>query len=62
MINVVVTPKRFERDAKVISGSPLLLVRGVLQVEGRVVNVRARTFRALRADSGEAFVKGHNYR
>jgi len=62
MINVVVTPKRFERDAKVISGSPLLLVRGVLQVEGRVVNVRARTFRALRAESGEAFVKGHNYR
>jgi error-prone DNA polymerase len=62
MINVVVTPKRFERDAKVISGSPLLLVRGTLQVEGRVVNVRARTFRALRAQSGEDFVKGHNYR
>ncbi len=62
MINVVVTPKRFERDAKIISGSPLLLVRGVLQVEGRVVNVRARSFRALRANSGEGFVKAHNYR
>lgn len=62
MINIVVTPKRFERDAQIISGSPLLLVRGVLQVEGRVVNVRARTFRALRAESGEGFVKGRDYR
>jgi len=62
MINIVVTPKRFERDAALISGSPLLLVRGILQVEGRVVNVRARTFRALRADSGETFVKGRDYR
>jgi DNA polymerase III alpha subunit len=62
MINIVVTPKRFERDAAIISGSPLLLVRGILQVEGRVVNVRARTFRALHADSGEGFVKGRDYR
>jgi DNA polymerase III alpha subunit len=62
MINIVVTPKRFERDAQIISGSPLLLVRGILQVEGRVVNVRARTFRALRAESGEGFVKGRDYR
>jgi error-prone DNA polymerase len=62
MINIVVTPKRFERDAPLISGSPLLLVRGILQVEGRVVNVRARTFRALRAESGEGFVKGRDYR
>lgn len=62
MINIVVTPKRFERDAAIISGSPLLLVRGILQVEGRVVNVRARTFRALRAESGEAFVQRRDYR
>jgi error-prone DNA polymerase len=62
MINIVVTPKRFEREAALISGSPLLLVRGILQVEGRVVNVRARTFRALRAESGEGFAKGRDYR
>jgi error-prone DNA polymerase len=62
MINIVVTPQRFERDAALISGSPLLLVRGVLQVEGRVVNVRARTFRALRAESGEGCAKGRDYR
>ncbi len=62
MINIVITPKRFERDAHIISGSPLLLVRGILQVEGRVVNVRARTFRALHADSGEGFAKGRDYR
>ena len=46
-LNVVVTPKRFERQALLISTSPLLLVRGTLQVEGTVVNLRGATFRAL---------------
>ena len=51
MINVVVRPQLFERDALVISRSPLLLVRGALQVEGRVVNVRGDVFRELRAEA-----------
>jgi len=62
MINVVVTPDRFERDALLISHSPLLLVRGVLQVEQQVVNVRAKRFKALTLGGGEEHAKGHNYR
>ena len=62
MINIVVTPDRFERDALLISNSPLLLVRGVLQVEQHVVNVRAKRFKALTLGGGEEHAKGHNYR
>src|SRR5205085_1503080 len=52
LVNVVVTPQRFERQALLISRTPLLLVRGVLQVEQNVVNVRAKQFRALEAAVG----------
>ncbi len=62
MINVVITPDRFERDALLISHSPLLLIRGVLQVEQHVVNVRAKRFKALTLGGGEEHVRGHNYR
>jgi len=61
MINIIVTPDRFERDALVISNSPLLLIRGVLQVEQHVVNVRAKRFKALALGGGEEHAKGHNY-
>ena len=61
LINVVVTPQRFERQALLISRTPLLLVRGVLQVEQRVVNVRARQFRALEAAAGAEFAKRHDF-
>ncbi|MGQ0649391.1 MAG: helix-hairpin-helix domain-containing protein, partial [Gemmatimonadaceae bacterium] len=61
ILNVVVTPKRFERQALLISTSPLLLVRGTLQVEGTVVNLRGETFTALRADAGEVWAKGHDF-
>ncbi len=61
ILNVVVTPKRFERQALLISTSPLLLVRGTLQVESRVVNLRGEQFRALRADAGEGWAKGHDF-
>ncbi len=61
-INVVVTPQRFERQALLISRTPLLLVRGVLQVESGVYNIRAKSFAALKAGAGEDSVKGHNYR
>ena len=62
IVNVVVTPKRFERQALLISTTPLLLVRGVLQVEKGVVNVRADVFRGLRADVGAEHAKGHDFR
>ncbi len=61
MINVVVTPDRFERHAVLISTSPLLLIRGVLQVEQQVVNVRARQFKALQLGGGEQHAKGRDY-
>jgi error-prone DNA polymerase len=61
IVNVVVTPQRFARDAEIIGRSPLLLVRGVLQVEGRVVTVRARTFRTLETPLGVSDVRSHDY-
>ncbi len=61
-INVVITPQRFEEQALLISRTPLLLVRGTLQVESGVYNIRAKEFIALNANVGEKAVKGHNYR
>jgi error-prone DNA polymerase len=65
-INVVVTPKRFERQALLVSRAPLLLVRGVLQVEGTlpnvVVNVRAASFHGLEMTSGAEYARGHDFR
>jgi error-prone DNA polymerase len=61
ILNVVVMPKRFERQALLISTSPLLLVRGTLQVESRVVNLKGEKFVALRADAGEEWARGHDF-
>lgn len=61
IINVVVTPQKFEQQALLISQTPLLLVRGTLQVEQTVVNLRARTFRALRAKAGEDWAPTHDF-
>lgn len=62
MINVVITPKLFDAHAELVSRSPLLLVRGVLQVEHAVVNVRARSFMALRLGGGEEHARSHDFR
>jgi error-prone DNA polymerase len=61
LVNVVVTPQRFERQALLISRTPLLLVRGVLQVVQNVVNLRAQQFRALQAAVGAEFAKRHDF-
>jgi error-prone DNA polymerase len=61
MINVVVTPKRFEQQALLISTTPLLLVRGVLQIEQGVVNVRADRFRGLQAEVGAEYARSHDF-
>ncbi|MDQ6887161.1 MAG: PHP domain-containing protein [Gemmatimonadota bacterium] len=61
MVNVVVTPKRFERQALMISTTPLLLVRGTLQVEQTVVNLRGESFRPLSADMGLEGLRGHDF-
>ena len=62
ILNVVVTPKRFEQDALLISTTPLLLVRGVLQREERVVTLRGHTFRALEAPVGAEYARRHDFR
>ncbi len=62
LVNVVVTPKQFDRQALLITTAPLLLVRGALQVEQRVVNLRGETFRALRIDVGAEGVRPHDFR
>ena len=62
LVNVVVTPKRFERQALLITTAPLLLVRGTLQVEQRVVNLRGEMFRALRIDVGAEGIRPHDFR
>ena len=59
IVNVVVTPKRFERQAALIAYEKLLLVRGTLQVERGVVNLRGEMFRALKA--GEEWGRGHDF-
>ena len=61
LVNVVITPKRFERQALLISQTPLLLVRGVLQIEQTVVNVRAEYFRGLQAEVGAEFARSHDF-
>jgi error-prone DNA polymerase len=58
---IIVEPQRLEPDSMLISTSPLLLIRGVLQVVEGVVNLRAHTFRALKAESGEEYAKGRNF-
>ncbi|MBC7561627.1 MAG: PHP domain-containing protein [Gemmatimonadaceae bacterium] len=62
IVNVVVTPQRFERDALKISTSPLLLVRGTLQVESNVVTLRGRLFVPLDAQLGAEHVRSHDFR
>jgi hypothetical protein len=57
----VVTPKRFERQALLISTTPLLLVRGTLQVEQKVFNVRAESFRGLQAEVGAEYAHRHDF-
>ncbi len=61
LVNVVITPRRFERQALLISQTPLLLVRGVLQIEQTVVNVRAEYFRGLQAEVGAEFARSHDF-
>jgi error-prone DNA polymerase len=61
MVNVVITPKRFEQQALLISTTPLLLVRGVLQIEQTVVNIRADHFRGLQAELGAEFARSHDF-
>ncbi len=61
-LNVVVTPRRFLNQERLISTAPLLLVRGTLQVESGVVNLRGESFHALSAAVGAEHARRHDYR
>jgi error-prone DNA polymerase len=61
-INVVVRPAVYERQRDVIVRSPILLVRGTLQVESNVWNIRAESFAPLQAGAGEEAVRSHDFR
>ena len=59
---MVVTPKLFEANRRIVVRSPLLVVRGVLQEEQGVLNVRARTFAAPDPRAGAQHVESHDFR
>jgi error-prone DNA polymerase len=61
-INIVVRPATYERDRDLIVRTPILLVRGTLQVESGVYNIRAETFAPLHAGAGEAAARSHDFR
>jgi error-prone DNA polymerase len=61
MVNVVITPKLFEANRRLVVRSPLLAVRGMLQEEQTVLNVRARSFVALDPTAGAEHVESHDF-
>jgi error-prone DNA polymerase len=61
LVNVVVTPKRFERQALMISTARLILVRGTLQVEQTVVNLKGEQFRELQVDAGQEGTRSRDF-
>jgi error-prone DNA polymerase len=61
LVNIVVTPRRFDQQATVISHTPLLIVRGTLQVEGAVIHLRAEQFTPLDAAVGAEHAQSHDF-
>jgi error-prone DNA polymerase len=61
MINVVIPPRLFARQALMIAREPLLLFQGELEVEGLVINVKARACRALTTAGGAEHARSHDF-
>jgi error-prone DNA polymerase len=61
LVNVIVPPKRYERQTELISTARLILVRGTLTVEQTVVNLRGEIFRELHAEVGAEGERGHDF-
>jgi len=51
-VNVIVTPRRFDRARRVLVGYPLLVIEGVVQKEQDVVNLRGDRFWPLEPPAG----------
>jgi error-prone DNA polymerase len=60
MLNVVIPPTVFEKQRLLIARTPLLLVRGELQVEGLVVNIKAAECVAIHAAVGR-HARSHDF-
>ena len=60
-VDVIVTPKLYEKEREIINGSGILAVRGRLGKEDGVVNLKAETFFPLRLDQAAAVVRSHDY-
>jgi len=61
LANVVITPKLFEENKRLVRRSPLLVVSGPLQEEQGVLNIRGRRFAAPHPAAGAAFVSSHDF-
>jgi error-prone DNA polymerase len=61
LANVVITPKLFDANKRLIRGSPLLVVGGVLQEEQGVLNIRGKRFAAPHPAAGASFVSSHDF-
>jgi error-prone DNA polymerase len=61
LVNVIVPPKRYEKQTELISTARLILVRGTLTVEQTVVNLRGEVFRELHAEVGAEGERGHDF-
>jgi len=61
MVNVIVRPQRFEKNAQLLRTAPVLLVEGRLQNEQGVLNVLGDRFRSVTAPAGPVQVKSHDF-
>ncbi|HET8762072.1 MAG TPA: OB-fold nucleic acid binding domain-containing protein, partial [Gemmatimonadales bacterium] len=60
MLNVVIPPTVFEKQRLLIARTPLLMVRGELEVEGLVVNIKAVECQAIQAEVGR-HARSHDF-
>jgi error-prone DNA polymerase len=51
-INAIVKPKIYDRDRDQVRAEPFIVVHGILQKDGRTINVIADSVRAIRPDAG----------
>jgi DNA polymerase III alpha subunit len=59
-LDVIVTPKLYEKEREIINGSEIQAVRGRLGKEDGVVNLKAETFFPLRLDQASQVVRSHD--
>jgi error-prone DNA polymerase len=60
-VDVIVTPRLYEKEREIINGSGILAVRGRVGKEDGVVNIKADTFFPLRLDQAHEVVRSHDY-